>query len=107
MHNDYVISEHKVEELNVGSLENVKRLLNRAVKYFHKVARPTYVGPLTIELGVSIRQLQLLVELLEDHNLIRPATDEEIAAMGVWKNKKNPPVVYALLGNARPGLAYD
>lgn len=106
MHYEYVIPEHMVEKFNVGNAENAKRLLNRAVKYFHKIARPMYVGPLALELGISLKQLQVLIDVLEDNNLIRRASEEEISSMGIWKDK-NVPIVYALSENARPELAYD
>lgn len=55
-------------------------VLKIIVRYFNKVARPVYLGTLSLEVGWSLARTHELVEQLVDEGVIRAVTDEEKAA---------------------------
>ena len=91
--------------LRVGDDANIQRLLKRIIKFFHKVSRPTFIGPISVDLGISIRQLQLLIDVLVDNQLIRKAYLDELHNMGLSPDSGS--VVYVLTSRAEVRLAHD
>ncbi len=99
------VSEDQLEELKVGPNKNVQRLLRRMTRFFHRAARPTFVGPISTDMHLSLRQLQMLVDILVASGTIRPATIEERISIGAPPTMEQ--AIYVLPHGAEVWLAYD
>lgn len=101
----WTVSSDVKDSLKLGDDKNVQRFLRRAFRFFHKVARPTFIGPLSLDMGLSLRQLHLLISVLLDAGDIRLATHEELTSMNV--NDLARTEVYTLSERPQAHLAYD
>jgi hypothetical protein len=67
--------------------------------YFHRAARPLYLGIVSLYIGWSLDRTQEMLDVLVTRGVIRPATDDEKLAQGFATDG----IVYTLVG--RPSLA--
>jgi hypothetical protein len=79
----WLVSDDISNRLRLGCDTGVQRKLRTIVAWFQKSHRPMIVGPLAIDLGITLRQLQLLIDVLVDNNVIRVASHHEMICMGL------------------------
>lgn len=90
--------------LRLGSDKNVQKLLRDVVRHFHKVIRPSYIGPISLDAGITLRQIQLLIDILVQNSVLRLASPEEVAEhFGCDFGG----AIYTLTNGAEIGLARD
>ena len=75
------------------------QVLEIIVSYMNKVARPVYVGILSLEVRWSLARTQEMLDILEERGVVRPATVEEKLR---W-NCHSSANMYALV--AKPSLS--
>ena len=81
--------------LRLGSEKNVQTLLQSVLDYFNKVQRPSYIGPISLTSGITLRQLTLLVDILVHNGRLRKASPEQVyRTFGV---ESGDPAVYVLV----------
>jgi len=70
--------------------------LEKIVNYFHRVSRPVYVGFVSMEIGYSLAQTEVMMSTLRSRGLIRPLTTDEkvslkiVPSYHVWTLVKKP-----------------
>lgn len=60
-----------------GGRRPSRAVLDRIVGYFHRVARPVYLGHAAVEVGYSLNQTQAMFEALQEAGVLKPLTDAE------------------------------
>lgn len=70
------------------------RIVEKIVRFFHHQAKPVLLGPISMDVGLSLARAQEAVDDLVDAGIVRPLTlDEKLAAnMGSRAN------AYVLVG---------
>lgn len=91
------------ENLKISDDGSIQKLLRRALKFFHKVGRPTLIGPISLDMGISLRQLELLIGVLLQSGDIRNPTPEELRLLGISPAS----AVYVLASEPSVHLAHD
>mgnify|MGYP006300739577 CR=1 FL=1 len=54
-----------------------------ALRHFHRVDRPVFLGELSLVVGMSLRRTEDVLRELVEGGHVRPATREELSALGV------------------------
>jgi len=104
MSKEWEVPEDIKPILRLGSDKNVQKLLRDVLKHFHKVIRPSFIGPISLDAGITLRQLQLLVDILVHNNELRLATPDEVSDhFGIDYGG----AIYALTDGAKVWLAHD
>lgn len=101
---EWVVPEDIKPKLKLGSDKNVQKVLRDVVKHFHRVIRPSYIGPISLDAGITLRQIQLLIDILVHNGVLRPASPEEIKRHFGCDHGDG---IYALTSSAEIGLAHD
>jgi hypothetical protein len=73
------------------------------LRYMHRVARPSYLGNISIELGRSLGRTEAIVLQMCDEGLLRFLNRKELTAIGA----EDSAVVCALVDRHNPTLAYE
>jgi hypothetical protein len=76
-------------------------VLERIIAQFHRLARPVFLGEISLEVGWSLERVQQMLQRLIDSGVIREATGAEVQSLGGL----NGSFVYALTTQASPALA--
>jgi hypothetical protein len=69
--------------------------------YFNRVARPVYLGIVSLQVGWSLDRTQEMIDVLVAQGVVRPATPEEKREWGFAADG----IVYTLYGPASPARA--
>jgi hypothetical protein len=101
---EWIVPDDIKSQLKLGSDKNVQKLLRDVFRYFHRIIRPSYIGPISLEAGITLRQLQLLVDILVHNNVIRLATIFEVER---YFGRDHGDAIYTLVDSAKIGLARD
>lgn len=99
----WTLSSDLKESLKISDDNSIQRLLRRALKFFHKVGRPTLIGPISLDMGISLRQLELLIGVLVQAGDIRQATQDEMDHFGI----SGDAAAYALTTEPSVNIAHD
>jgi hypothetical protein len=83
--------------------DQVQVWLKRVMTLMHRLNRPCYAGAIAIEVGVSLRTVDLLITILCDAGELQPASLETLKTMGLDPGSS----IYELVGPAQPWLAHD
>lgn len=78
-----------------------RRLLERALRWFHSIDRPGYLGHLSVLLGINLRRMEILANVMIDNAAIRVATLEEKFAIDAPRDAQ----LFVVPGRCKPGLA--
>jgi hypothetical protein len=84
-----------------GSYRISDDLVEKAVRYFHKVARPTFMGEIAVHIGCNLAQTEQLFEVLQERGIVRLSTIEECHEIGVTGGE-----VYSLTTPANVKIAH-
>jgi hypothetical protein len=57
--------------------EPPQKVLDLIVGYLHRVARPVYLGTLSLHIGYSLAQTEAFLIVLEERGIVRPMTIAE------------------------------
>ena len=101
----WTVSSDVKDQLKISDDHSIQKLLRRALKFFNRVGRPTLIGPLSLDMGISLRQLQVLISVLIESGDIRPASIDELRLMGI--DQRDGAIVYALTHPPVANLAFD
>lgn len=72
----------------------VRRLIEQVIDRFRRVDRPDHIGHAAVEVGLSVRQVQLITDLLLSAGVIRKLNNAEINKWGI--DQDNDPVAYVI-----------
>ena len=85
--------------------DQIQTLLKKVVMFMHRLNRPVFAGAIALEVGVSLRTVDLLLSVLRDASEVKRSTQETLKANGI--DVEPDSVVYELVGRAQPWLAHD
>lgn len=71
-------------------------------RYFNRVARPVYLGTISLEIRWSLARTQEMLEHLTDEGIVRPLTDDEKFSSG-FPVEAN---IYVLVGEPKLSKAW-
>lgn len=54
-----------------------QNVLDLITGYLHRVARPVYLGTLSLHIGYSLAQTEAFLVILEERGIVRPMTEDE------------------------------
>lgn len=73
------------------------------VKYFHKIRHVAYIGPVAVDLGITLRQVHILAKILVESGELKEATADDVIGTSV----RCCDAVYVLSQKAKVWLAHD
>lgn len=96
----------EMSKLDLGELgldeQTTRRYLQKVIRCLHRVDRPIFLGPISMEIGASLDCTEKLLNLLIRNNIVRESTTIEKASIGALSSGS----VYNLVGKAKVGLAH-
>ena len=72
--------------------------------YLHRVARPEYVGAISLFIGWSLERTQQMLELMQDRGIVCKLTREELKAGGFLDHRSDANV-WRLVDEPSPAKA--
>ena len=90
----WIVSDEVKKSLRLGSDSNyINKLLAATLRYFHRVRRPTLIGPIAVDIGVNLRQMKELIDLLVSNDQVRAMSIDD------YKNRELGGELYVLSCN--------